>query len=225
MSEKCYFISEASKMVGVEAHVLRYWEEQLGLEIKRNEMGHRYYIDEDIRLLQNIKQVMAKGIQLRAVKMLLPGLLQHGEEAVLDLMEEDAAHLKESEESSQMASEGQGGTRMQEKEQALSGEVVVKKEEEVSPEISRELKLARFQEMMSNLIGQALQQNNSELAAATSERVSERVIKEVDYLMRVRENQEEERYKKLDETIRSLQRSKGKFGKDKEGKRGFRKGK
>ena len=38
-----YLIKEAAKLVEVEAHVLRYWEEELGLKIKRNEMGHRYY--------------------------------------------------------------------------------------------------------------------------------------------------------------------------------------
>ena len=85
MGEKCYFISEASKLVGVVAHVLRYWEEQLELPIKRNEMGHRYYIEEDIRLMQSIKQIMEKGIQLRAVKMILPGLMEHREDILMEL--------------------------------------------------------------------------------------------------------------------------------------------
>ena len=47
-----YYISEAAKLVQVETHVLRYWEEELQLPIKRNEMGHRYYTDQDIRQLQ-----------------------------------------------------------------------------------------------------------------------------------------------------------------------------
>lgn len=41
MSETRYMISDASRLVDVEAHVLRYWEEELGLPIGRNEMGHR----------------------------------------------------------------------------------------------------------------------------------------------------------------------------------------
>ena len=45
MMEKRYFITDASKMVDVEAHVLRYWEEELMINIPRNEMGHRYYTD------------------------------------------------------------------------------------------------------------------------------------------------------------------------------------
>ena len=38
MSETRYMISDASKLVDVEAHVLRYWEEELDLPIGRNEM-------------------------------------------------------------------------------------------------------------------------------------------------------------------------------------------
>ena len=41
--EKGYMISDASKMLEVENHVLRYWEEELELPIPRNELGHRYY--------------------------------------------------------------------------------------------------------------------------------------------------------------------------------------
>ena len=39
MKETRYLISETAKLVQVEPHVLRYWEEELGLSIKRNEMG------------------------------------------------------------------------------------------------------------------------------------------------------------------------------------------
>ena len=42
MDEMRYTISDAAKMVKVESHVLRYWEDELALEIPRNEMGHRY---------------------------------------------------------------------------------------------------------------------------------------------------------------------------------------
>lgn len=39
MDEVHYLISDASKKVDVEAHVLRYWEEELELDIPRNEWG------------------------------------------------------------------------------------------------------------------------------------------------------------------------------------------
>ena len=42
MSEQKYLISDTAKKLGIEPHVLRYWEDELELTIHRNEMGHRY---------------------------------------------------------------------------------------------------------------------------------------------------------------------------------------
>ena len=42
-----YMISDAAGLVNVESHVLRYWEEELELDIPRNELGHRYYTQAD----------------------------------------------------------------------------------------------------------------------------------------------------------------------------------
>ena len=64
MSETHYLISDASKKVDVESHVLRYWEEELEMNIPRNEMGHRYYTDFHIRLFKQIKELKEKGYQL-----------------------------------------------------------------------------------------------------------------------------------------------------------------
>ena len=55
MQEVRYMISDTARKVDVEAHVLRYWEEELEIPIARNEMGHRYYTPDDIALLKNIK--------------------------------------------------------------------------------------------------------------------------------------------------------------------------
>ena len=71
MEKLRYMISDASNMVQVEAHVLRYWEEELGLAIPRNEMGHRYYTKENIKEFQRIKELKDQGYQLRAIKNLL----------------------------------------------------------------------------------------------------------------------------------------------------------
>ena len=49
--EKRFGISDAARQVGVEAHVLRYWEDELGLAIPRNGQGHRYYREQDIHIL------------------------------------------------------------------------------------------------------------------------------------------------------------------------------
>ena len=71
MARTRYMISDAAKQVDVEAHVLRYWEEELGIEISRNEMGHRYYTEEDIIRFREIREMKEKGFQLKAIKMVL----------------------------------------------------------------------------------------------------------------------------------------------------------
>ena len=69
--ENYLLISDAAKAVCVESHVLRYWEEELQLPIKRNELGHRYYTKEDVERFRNIKDMKERGLQLKAIKMIL----------------------------------------------------------------------------------------------------------------------------------------------------------
>lgn len=73
MNDTIYYISEASKKVEVEPHVLRYWEEELKLSIERNEMGHRCYTGKDIETLRRIKQLKEQGLQLKAIRLVLHG--------------------------------------------------------------------------------------------------------------------------------------------------------
>ena len=73
MSGYHYQISEASRLLAVEAHVLRYWEEELGMIIPRNEMGHRYYTEEHLRIFSQIKDMKERGYQLRAIRAILSG--------------------------------------------------------------------------------------------------------------------------------------------------------
>ena len=49
MEKVRYMISDAAAAVDVETHVLRYWEDELGLDVPRNELGHRYYTRDNIK--------------------------------------------------------------------------------------------------------------------------------------------------------------------------------
>lgn len=73
--ETRYSVRQTADITGVKPYVLRYWEEELGIVIQRNEMGHRYYTGDDIQLILNIKELKRKGLQLRAVKNLLPEMM------------------------------------------------------------------------------------------------------------------------------------------------------
>ena len=52
-------ISEVSELVGVKAHVLRYWETQFSmLRPKKNRAGNRMYRPEEVKLLMRIKELL-----------------------------------------------------------------------------------------------------------------------------------------------------------------------
>ena len=74
MEEERYTVSQAAELAGVKSYVLRYWEEELNLRIARNEMGHRYYTRYDIQLFLNIKELKRRGLQLRAIRDVIPSI-------------------------------------------------------------------------------------------------------------------------------------------------------
>lgn len=93
--ESRYSVRQAADITGVKPYVLRYWEDELELEIQRNEMGHRYYTEEDIQLFKNIKELKRRGLQLRAVKELLPELREEiQEEKITPVSEENNTILQ-----------------------------------------------------------------------------------------------------------------------------------
>ena len=189
MDEIHYLISDASKKVDVEAHVLRYWEEELDLDIPRNEMGHRYYTDLHIRLFRQIKNLKEKGYQLKAIKHALTQVLE--KEGRMELSDEilerdmDAA-LKEFRE-----------------EDKPAGLAEVK---EGASALSMEEKMAQFQQIMNLIIGRALEVNNEKLSQDISALVNEKMGRELEYLLKDSDQKAEERFRQLDETLRAVQK-------------------
>lgn len=98
VAEQKFMISDAAKMVAVEAHVLRFWEEELELTIGRTEQGHRYYTRENLEVFQKIKELKEEGLQLKAIKTILKELekREKPEEAAEETeKEEEDAHQLE----------------------------------------------------------------------------------------------------------------------------------
>ena len=58
--DKLFFkIGEVAELVGVEQHVLRYWEEEIeALSPKKNRSGQRLYEKKDVGLIFEIKQLL-----------------------------------------------------------------------------------------------------------------------------------------------------------------------
>lgn len=227
-----YYISEAAKLVQVETHVLRYWEEELQLPIKRNEMGHRYYTGKDIRQLQEIKVLKEQGLQLKAIKTILPKAAEDAEKMESALTESGQTERIQTE-----------GSEIVESEKNLIGEkaketvmnkaqkymVTLSKDKNVTVETQPETlseysakdaeknqKAARLQYLLQHMITEAVKTANKELCTD----VKESILKELDYQFRMQEERDEERrkkeeehYRKIDEMIRERHKPKEKLGK------------
>ena len=186
---KRYMISDAAKMVDVESHVLRYWEEELDIEIPRNEMGHRYYTDYYINVFKKIKELKEQGFLLKAIKIALPEIMEGNEvDGIRVMMEEDMARSELMAGKNELAA-GSSGTSVS-----------------ISTNEDKPSKMEQFQLIIGNIVANALQENNKSLTDEMSRNVSDSVIKEMDYLLRLKEEREEERFKKFDEMVRGLQR-------------------
>ena len=178
MDEKRYLISDAAKAVQAEPHVLRYWEEELELPIQRTELGHRYYTEEDIQTFQNIKELKERGFQLKAIKVLLPELKKRKGDP-----SDDLAELEQ-----KIVSQG--------KEQPETNITLFP----LNPDLD---KFQQFEEIMTSLFRQTLKENNEEL----ENRISDSVLQGMDMRIQMREEKEEERFRRLDETIRLHQKN------------------
>ena len=192
-----YMISDAADMVHVETHVLRYWEEELELAIPRNEMGHRYYTRENIKEFQRIKDLKDQGYQLKAIRMILhTGKVEQPKEEIKeDISKGWYVNTLDDEEPQQLA---------------------VKRTLQVAPAVSSlspEERMSQFRELMSDIVGQAISQNNEALSEQIGKDVQERVLKEMNYLMREQDEAQEERYRKLDAAIRGSIRRRSLFQK------------
>lgn len=245
MNDTVYYISEASKKVEVEPHVLRYWEDELKLSIERNEMGHRCYTGKDIETLRRIKQLKEQGLQLKAIRMVLQGdsgEIFGGGYAQKENPEKEsrpAGHMQEEkpenkglqdkdieekvEDMVMKKAKKYMVTMSKEKETVLEmpeeGQELKEYEEPLDDE--REKKAKRLQYLLQHMVTDAVKSANREMCTE----IKESILKELDYQFRQQEERDEERrrldeehYRKIDEMISQRRRPGEKFvrGKKKE---------
>lgn len=187
-------IKEAAKMLGVESHVLRYWEEELGLEIKRNSMGHRFYDQRDIKMFREIMDLKDRGFSLKDIKVGIEA--RKKEDMIRQVSPQDCAD-----------------DANQEKEKI---EEVVVKEKIIKEPIGKEdfeqskivdFKTAQLQTVMNKIIANALRENKDIITSSIKSEITEDVMRQFDTVMREKEEKEEARFRKLDEALRQIQRA------------------
>ncbi|MCQ2540437.1 MAG: helix-turn-helix domain-containing protein [Acetatifactor sp.] len=212
---KSLLISEAAKEVDVESHVLRYWEEELHLMIHRNNLGHRYYTEEDIARFKKIKAWKERGLQLKAIKVMMKkdGTMAESEVEYEELPGEEEI------------AKGMREIYMEEKEEKAEGQALAIDivDARGTSAISTEEKARRLKWLFQQMVKESLEENNKELCRE----IKDSVVKELDYQFRVREEREEARdrmlaerderyYRKMDELLRK--KSRKLFGSEKKRK-------
>lgn len=225
MEKVRYMISDAAQMIDVESHVLRYWEEELELKVPRNELGHRYYTQENIEQFQKIKDLKEKGYQLKAIKMVLQEEDPVQTKTVKEVSEIKVHTMPKAKTSKIIQNDGQasGSVKTVQQLQSVPAQMTqaagLVEQVNVQPEIMQmgaEEKMEQFQNLMTGIVKKAIQENNQALGVSVGEQVGEKVLKEMNYLMREQEELAEEHYRKLDEAIRHRRKSKKLFRKEKD---------
>ncbi len=211
--EKIYQVSEAAEELETEVYTLRYWENQLGLEVPRNASGHRYYEETQILMFRNVKRLKDAGFGLRQIKAM-------GERmsAVAALPDEKLQELRnrilgmEAEQEEVFC--GKEVKMQTEKNEEKRGNTVtlptcVEEATECGATLPEERAdgVRMLQEGMTKWLGEMLQKNNEQLSKKIEDGVSERMARELRFLFRQQEEREEERYRRLDRTIREYQQA------------------
>lgn len=210
--EKKYQVSEAAEELETEVYTLRYWENQLGIEVPRNAAGHRYYEEEQIVMFRNVKRLKEAGFGLRQIKAM-------GERmsAVAELSDEKLSELRdriaslEAEQETVFCKEA-GRTEpdhADENGESESFALSVEKENEFAAITveQREDGMRLLQEGMTKWLEELLRKNNEQLTHKIEDGVSDRMARELRFLFRQQEEREEERYRRLDRTIREYQQA------------------
>ena len=231
MRETMLTISEAAKELHIETHVLRYWEEELDMTIPRNDMGHRVYGQREMKLFHNIMELKDAGFQLRVIKLLLKDVEDEDSLDIDKLIKmKDEIHRKIEalpEQPVPISANVHKRTQLAIDDTGKVIRLQVVRSAKNTAEISED-KLQQFRYVMLQIMGEAMKTQTIQLTESVqkslkaelnqqllqcearmkkeiSEDVSTRVMKEMNYLSRVQEEQEEERFKKLDELLREKQ--------------------
>ncbi len=185
--EECLTVKDVSDILQTEPYVLRFYEKELNLNIKRNAKGHRVYSIEDIELFRKIQDLREQGLQLKAIE----NIVHHHEEELTQTLE-------------QLTTTQVHQIKSTEKAKSSSFDITDIKDE----------KVVQFSLLMKDMLKKALDEHEAEVKAevkeAICEQVKEEVKEEVDRKLfefeQVQLQKNEDHYRKLDETMRELQK-------------------
>lgn len=186
-------VKDVAEMLGTEAYVLRFYEKELNLDIKRNSKGHRVYTLEDVEMFRKIQDMREQGLQLKAIE---------------TIVHDSSGETKETYE--QLSSI------------TLSAVAPVKNNNVVDIDITsaEDEKVKQFSFLMKDMLKQALvecnQQSKIEMQETIKREVDTAVEEKVSKYQEAQDEKNEEYYRKLDETMREIQKMRKEMSQAKE---------
>lgn len=184
-------IKDAVKMLDTEAYVLRFYEKELNLDIKRNDKGHRVYTIEDIELFRKIQEMREKGLQLKAIEAIVHDTEGMAKETYEQLSGISLAEVNCDEDS-----------------------------EEVDITDANDMKVRQFSYLLKDVFKEALGEYNTqyrlEMSQEVRKEVENAVAQKMEQVYKEESKKSEVYYKRLDETIREVQKIKKELSEDKQ---------
>lgn len=181
MDNKTYSIKEASEELKLENHTLRYYEDELELSIPRNSLGHRYYREYDMRVFRDVMVLKEQGLQLKAIK-----------------------------DEIQSYYDPTGEAEWKESSKALMQASVTLEEPRFDITDTSNAKVEQFRLMMKQTFVQAIYENEDELKSELNHhikyKIEEDMKEEIEKIETIYQEKDKERYRKIDETMREMQK-------------------
>ena len=186
-------VKDVAEMLATEPYVLRFYEKELNLTIKRNSKGHRVYSMENVEMFKRIQDMREQGLQLKAIE---------------GIVHDSNAETRETYE--QLSSI------------QIAPVTALKRQETLEVDITdmEDGKVKQFSLMMKEMFMQALveysDQSKWEMKETIKKEVDVAVEEKIAELKVLQTNKNEEYYKKLDEAMREVQKMRREMSEDKE---------
>jgi DNA-binding transcriptional MerR regulator len=185
MSEKTYTIKDVADILDTEAYVLRYYEKELHLKIKRNSQGHRMYRLRDIENFKKIKDLREQGLQLKAIEGVIHEIDDIEDTSIGSIIDLTGIQAQ------------RGLPKKIEKEEVDIGD-------------KEDHKVKQFSVLMKEMLKQALveydHQTKEQMKEELSEEMNTMVNKKFIELEVTQKEKDEVYYRKIDETMREMQK-------------------
>lgn len=210
MDDRKVMISEAAKLVDVESHVLRYWEDELHIPVKRTAQGHRYYTKEDLQLFHCIKRLKDETVSIKELKQIVPELLKmqelhHGTFSAAgtsNATTSSGTTDSPKEDDNKDVANDNGTVRLPFSTHDSKHQVLTTASH---TEVIEDLPLKQARELIGAVLNEVVTDNNKVLTQELRQTLTADIMQEMDFLVQAKERREEEHFRKLDQLIRQQQ--------------------